>query len=192
MRLLMMGPPGAGKGTQAAHLADWADVPAISTGDLLRANVADGTALGEQARRFMDLGEYVPDTVTNSMVRSRIAEPDALHGFLLDGYPRTLAQVVELDSMLQADGHELDAVVVLIADTDELVQRLLSRAAVQQRADDTAEVIRRRQEVYVEQTAPLLEVYGSRGLLVEVDGMGDVAEVRARLLSSLADATPTG
>ena len=105
MRLLIMGPPGAGKGTQAAHLAEWAGVPAISTGDILRANVATGTELGKQARRFMDAGEYVPDSLTNSMVRSRIAEPDAAQGFLLDGYPRTLAQVVELDAMLEADGH---------------------------------------------------------------------------------------
>ena len=113
MRLLIMGPPGAGKGTQAAHLAEWAGVPAISTGDILRANVSNGTVLGVQARHFMDAGEYVADSLTNSMVRSRIAEPDASHGFLLDGYPRTLAQVVELDAMLEAGGHVLDAVVAL-------------------------------------------------------------------------------
>lgn len=191
MRLLIMGPPGAGKGTQAAHLAEWAGVPAISTGDILRANVATGTELGKQARRFMDAGEYVPDSLTNSMVRSRIAEPDAAQGFLLDGYPRTLAQVVELDAMLEADGHWIDAVVVLTADLEELVQRLVSRAVVQQRADDTDEVIRRRQQVYVEQTASLLEVYSGRQLLVEVNGLGEVSDVTARMLGAVATLAPS-
>jgi adenylate kinase len=133
----------------------------------------------------MDAGEYVPDSVTNAMVRDRIAEPDAAVGFLLDGYPRTLAQVEELDDMIAATGHALDAVVVLTVDDEEIVQRLLQRAQIEGRADDTEEVIRRRQEVYAEQTAPLIDVYRDRDLLVEVDGMGEVAEVTERIREAL-------
>ena len=180
-----MGPPGAGKGTQAKFVAERHGVPAISTGDIFRANVGQGTELGLEAKRYMDAGEYVPDEVTNKMVRNRIAEPDAEPGFLLDGYPRTLAQVEELDGMIAATGHELDAVVVLTVDQDELVARLLQRAQTEGRADDTEEVIRRRQEVYAEQTAPLIEVYAGRDLLVEVDGMGSVDEVSARVFGAL-------
>ena len=180
-----MGPPGAGKGTQARFVADHFGVPAISTGDIFRANVTKGTPLGVEAKRYMDAGEYVPDEVTNRMVRNRIDEPDAEPGFLLDGYPRTLAQVEELDGMITFTGHKLDAVVVLTVDQDEIVNRLLQRAQVEGRADDTEDVIRRRQEVYVEQTEPLIDVYRSRGLLVEVDGMGEVDEVKARIFDAL-------
>ena len=180
-----MGPPGAGKGTQAKIIAQRLDVPAISTGDIFRANVAAQTPLGLEAKRYMDAGDYVPDEVTNGMVRDRIAQDDAGAGFLLDGYPRTLAQVDELDSMLSASGHVLDAVVVLTVDQDELVQRLLHRAEVENRPDDTEEVVRHRQQVYADQTAPLLEVYAARGLLVEVDGMGEVDEVTARVFAAL-------
>ena len=168
----MMGPPGAGKGTQAAYVAEHFKIPAISTGDIFRANVTQGTELGVEAKRYMDAGEYVPDEVTNLMVRHRIDDPDAVNGFLLDGYPRTLAQVEELDKMIAFTGHRLDAVVVLTADPDELVARLLRRAQVEGRADDTEDVIRRRQEVYAEQTEPLIGVYRERGLLIEVDGDG--------------------
>jgi adenylate kinase len=182
-----MGPPGAGKGTQARFVAEKYSIPAISTGDIFRANVSQGTPLGVEAQKYMDAGEYVPDEVTNSMVRNRIDEPDAAPGFLLDGYPRTLAQVDELDGMIQHTGHELDAVVVLTADSDELVARLLQRAQTEGRADDTEDVIRRRQEVYLEQTEPLIDVYRGRGLLVEVDGMGEVAEVTERILASLSE-----
>ena len=154
MRLIMMGPPGAGKGTQAKFVAEHFGIPAISTGDIFRANVSQGTPLGVEAKRYMDAGEYVPDEVTNRMVRNRIGEPDAEPGFLLDGYPRTLAQVEELDDMIAATGHRLDAVVVLTVVEDELVGRLLQRAQVEGRADDTEDVIRRRQEIYTEQTAP--------------------------------------
>ena len=185
MRLLIMGPPGAGKGTQAAFVAERFGIPAISTGDIFRANVSQGTELGQEAQRYMDAGEYVPDEVTNSMVRDRIAHEDAQDGFLLDGYPRTLAQVEELDAMIERTGHRLDAVIVLTADRDEIVARLLQRAQTEGRADDTEDVIRRRQEVYAEQTAPLIDVYRSRDLLVEVDGMGDVSEVTDRVLSAL-------
>lgn len=184
-----MGPPGAGKGTQARVVAEHFGIPAISTGDIFRANVSQGTPLGVEAKKYMDAGEYVPDEVTNLMVRNRIDEPDAAPGFLLDGYPRTLAQVTELDGMIGFTGHKLDAVVVLSVDADELVQRLLQRAAVEGRADDTEDVIRRRQEVYAEQTAPLIEVYRDRGILIEVDGLGEVDEVTARIFEAL-DAVP--
>ena len=180
-----MGPPGAGKGTQAKVVAEHFGVPAISTGDIFRANVSQGTPLGKKAQEYMDAGEYVPDEVTNLMVRARIDEPDAEPGFLLDGYPRTLSQVEELDGMIAFTGHRLDAVVVLTVDSDEIVQRLLQRAEVEGRADDTEDVIRRRQEVYAEQTAPLLDIYAERGMLVGVDGMGEVDEVTTRVFAAL-------
>ncbi|RNM16475.1 adenylate kinase [Nocardioides pocheonensis] len=186
MRLILMGPPGAGKGTQAKFVAERFGVPAISTGDIFRANVSRGTELGIEAKRFMDAGEYVPDEITNKMVRNRIDEPDAQPGFLLDGYPRTLAQVEELDGMIKFTGHALDAVVVLTVNQDELVQRLLQRAQVEGRADDTEEVIRRRQEVYAEQTEPLIDVYRDRNLLIEVDGQGEVSEVTDRIFAALS------
>jgi adenylate kinase len=185
MRLILMGPPGAGKGTQAQYVADHFGIPAISTGDIFRANESQGTELGVKAQRYMRAGEYVPDEITNQMVRNRIGEPDAEPGFLLDGYPRTLAQVEELDGMIASTGHSLDAAVALIADPDELVSRLLQRALVEGRADDTEDVIRRRQEVYAEQTEPLIEVYRGRGILIEVDGMGDVDEVTQRIFDAL-------
>jgi adenylate kinase len=185
MRLILMGPPGAGKGTQAKVVADHAGIPAISTGDIFRANVSDDTELGRKAKEYMDAGEYVPDEVTNLMVRNRIDEPDAEPGFLLDGYPRTLAQVEELDSMIKFTGHELDAVVVLTVEREELVQRLMQRAETDGRSDDTEEVIRRRQEVYAEQTEPLIDVYRDRNLLIEVDGMGEVDDVTKRIFDAL-------
>jgi adenylate kinase len=184
--MIFMGPPGAGKGTQAKFVAERLLIPAISTGDIFRANVSQGTELGVQAQKFMDAGEYVPDELTNLMVRNRIDEDDALKGFLLDGYPRTLAQVEELDGMIRHTGHSLDAVVVLTVDADELVGRLVRRAESEGRADDTEEVVRRRQEVYTEQTAPLIDVYRQRGLLVEVDGMGEVADVTQRIFDALS------
>jgi adenylate kinase len=185
MRVIMMGPPGAGKGTQATFVAEHFGIPAISTGDIFRANVAEGTPLGLEAKRYMDKGEYVPDEITNKMVRNRIDEPDAEPGFLLDGYPRTLAQVEELDGMVEFTGHRLDAAVVLTVDSEEIVQRLLQRAEVEGRADDTEEVSRRRQEIYREQTEPLIDVYRDRGLLVEVDGMGEVDQVTKRIFEAL-------
>jgi len=181
-----MGPPGAGKGTQAQVVAERFEIPAISTGDIFRANVSQGTELGVEAKRYMDAGEYVPDSVTNLMVRHRIDEPDAEKGFLLDGYPRTLAQVDELDGMIKFTGHRLDAVVVLTVDAEELVRRLTERAESEGRSDDTEDVVRRRQEVYAEQTKPLIEVYRERGLVHEVDGIGEVDEVSQRILDSLA------
>jgi adenylate kinase len=185
MRLILMGPPGAGKGTQAKCVAEHFGIAAISTGDIFRANVSKGTELGLKAQQFMDAGEYVPDEVTNLMVRHRIDEEDAAPGFLLDGYPRTLAQVEELDGMIRFTGHSLDAVVVLTVDADEIVQRLLQRAQLEGRPDDTEDVIRRRQELYAEQTEPLIGVYRERGLLIEVDGMGEVSDVTARIFDAL-------
>ena len=185
MRIVLMGPPGAGKGTQAVKIADSLGVPHISTGVIFRANLAAGTPLGLEAKRYMEAGEYVPDEVTNSMVASRLAEADAANGFILDGYPRTLAQVGELDGILSSLGTQLDKVIEITADTDEVVARLLNRAQEQGRADDTEEVIRRRMDVYAEQTEPLVAVYSEKGLLVKVDGMGTMDEVTKRLLATL-------
>jgi len=185
MKIVLMGPPGAGKGTQARIIAERLGIPAISTGDIFRANVTAQTELGREAKRYLDSGDYVPDELTNAMVRDRVAERDAAAGFLLDGYPRTVAQVHELDAMLEERGHPLDVVLVLTVDQDEVVQRLVRRAEAEGRSDDTEEVVRHRQEVYTEQTAPLLQVYDDRGLLVAVDGMGDVEEVTTRVLKAL-------
>ena len=184
-RFLLIGPPGAGKGTQAALLAQAYGIPAISTGDIFRANVRDETELGLLAKSFMDNGEYVPDSLTNDLVRDRLGQADAQKGFLLDGYPRTRDQVLELDDILQSNNQKLDAVVLLTADTDELVKRLLNRAQEQNRADDTEEVIRHRQNVYQEQTAPLIEIYSSRNMVIEIDGLGQVADVTERILNAL-------
>lgn len=184
-RLLLIGAPGAGKGTQAEKLSAAFNIPAISTGDIFRHNVKNETELGKQAKAFMDRGEYVPDSLTNALVRDRLSHADAGAGFLLDGYPRTAEQVTELDEILSEQGTKLDVVVQLTADTDEVVRRLLNRAIEQGRADDTEDVIRRRLEVYEEQTAPLTSVYAARQLLVTVDGLGEVAEVTERILEAL-------
>ena len=183
MRVVFMGPPGAGKGTQAALLAARLGIPHISTGDIFRANVAEGTELGKQAQQYMDAGEYVPDTVTNAMVRDRLTHDDCRPGFLLDGYPRTVEQVSELDAMLRSAGQQLDVVVELTVDIDEVVKRLVKRAQDQGRSDDTEDVMRHRLEVYAEQTAPLIETYSERGLLVRVDGMGLIEDVTERLIA---------
>jgi adenylate kinase len=185
-RLLVIGPPGAGKGTQAELMAAAFSIPAISTGDIFRSNVKNTTPLGVQVQEFIEAGKYVPDSLTNEIVGDRLRQPDAAAGFLLDGYPRTLDQVHELDRLLATDGGQLDAVVQIVADTEEVVARLLKRAAEQGRADDTAEVIRHRLDVYAEQTAPLIDIYGSRGVVVTVDGLGAVDEVSTRILEALA------
>ena len=185
-RMVLLGPPGAGKGTQAARIAERLGIPAISTGDIFRAHVAGSTELGRRARAYMDKGEYVPDSVTNAMVADRLTEDDAASGFLLDGYPRTAAQVDALDDMLSERGEALDVVVEITADADAVVERLLGRAAEQGRADDTEPVIRRRLEVYAEATAPLAAIYEGRGLLLRVDGMGGIDEVTDRIMAALA------
>ncbi|WP_246957552.1 adenylate kinase [Brachybacterium sp. Marseille-Q7125] len=184
-RLLIVGPPGAGKGTQAARLAQELAIPAISTGDIFRANVSGQTELGVLAKSYMDKGEYVPDSVTNDMVRSRLDEDDARDGFLLDGYPRTLDQVEALDGMLTELGSELDAVLLLVVETDAVIERLVARGQEQGRSDDTEETIRRRLEVYAEQTAPLIDVYDKRGLVRRVDGMASIDQVTASLRDAL-------
>lgn len=191
-RMVLLGPPGAGKGTQAARIAERLGVPAISTGDIFRANVAGATELGTQAKAYMDKGEYVPDSITNAMVADRIAQADCENGFLLDGYPRTTAQVGELDSMLKDSGLALDVVVEITADAEAVVARLLKRAGEQGRADDTEPVIRRRLEVYAESTAPLADIYAERGLLVQVDGMGEIDVVTDRIMEALAARGITG
>ena len=184
-RFLLIGPPGAGKGTQAALLANAYSIPAISTGDIFRANVKNETELGLKVKSIMDRGEYVPDSLTNELIRDRLSQADAEAGFLLDGYPRTNDQVNELDDILVSQHRKLDAVILLVADTDELVRRLLKRAQEQDRADDTEEVIRHRQNVYLEQTQPLIEIYSARDLVVEIDGLGQVGEVTERILNAL-------
>ncbi len=186
-RLLLIGTPGAGKGTQAQRLSETFDIPAISTGDIFRLNVKNETELGKQAKAFMDRGEYVPDSLTNELVRDRLSNADATDGFLLDGYPRTADQVQELDDILAEKNQQLDAVVMLSADVDEVVRRLLNRAIEQGRADDTEDVIRHRLDVYEEQTAPLISVYAARGLVITVDGLGEVADVTSRIVDALAE-----
>jgi adenylate kinase len=185
VRIILMGPPGAGKGTQAAVLAERLRIPHISTGDIFRANLDQATPLGIVAGMLMESGSYVPDRVTNAMVTDRLGQPDARDGFLLDGYPRTLDQVDVLDGALSEAGLHLDHVVELTVDTDEVVARLLNRAREQGRADDTEDVIQLRLQAYAEQTEPLTRVYGERGLLRRVDGMGSVDEVRDRALAVL-------
>lgn len=187
VRLLIVGAPGAGKGTQGAVLAERLGIPAISTGDMFRANISAGTELGLQVQAIVSQGSYVPDELTNAIVRDRLAQEDASEGFLLDGYPRTADQVAELDRILAETGESLDAVVQLTADHDEVVQRLLRRAAEQGRVDDTEDVIRHRLEVYEEQTAPLVAAYEARGLVVSVNGLGTVDEVGERIRAALAE-----
>jgi adenylate kinase len=180
-----MGPPGAGKGTQAIKIAEHYGIPAISTGDIFRALQTADTPLARQVRAIMESGGYVSDEITNEIVADRLAQPDCTSGFLLDGYPRTLQQVQTLDDHLAGTERPIDAVISLLADTEEVVARLLRRAEIAGRADDNEETIRVRLQVYADQTAPLLEVYRSRGLLVEVNGLGDIDEVSDRVFTAL-------
>ena len=185
MRLIILGPPGAGKGTQATRIAQTFGIPAISTGDIFRANIKNETPLGLQVKEVLASGGYVTDDITNAIVRDRLFEPDAEQGFLLDGYPRTAPQVEALDAILAEHDHALQAVLELTVDEDAVVERLLKRAQVEGRADDTEDVIRERQAIYRRETAPLTEVYSARGLLVQVDGMGSVDEVFERVRGAL-------
>ncbi|MEV0975748.1 adenylate kinase [Streptomyces sp. NPDC049915] len=182
MRLVLIGPPGAGKGTQAAVLSERLGVPHISTGDLFREHVTRRTPLGREAKRYLDTGELVPDHVTSGMVRERLAQPDARHGFLLDGFPRTVPQARELATVLGAAGSALDAVLEFTAPEEVVVARLSGRG----RPDDTEEVIRHRQRVYQRRTAPLLAHY--KAILLTVDAVGPVEEITARAIEGLSDA----
>lgn len=188
MRLIILGPPGAGKGTQAERITAVHEIPHISTGDIFRANIKNETELGKQVKSILDAGGYVSDDLTNAIVADRLAQDDAKDGFLLDGYPRTLAQVEALDALLADNDQSLDAVLELVVDDEELIKRLLKRAETSGRTDDTEEVIRERQAIYVRETAPLAENYRERGLLVGVDGEGDMDEVTERIEQALAKA----
>jgi adenylate kinase len=185
MRLLIMGPPGAGKGTQAKLIGEHYEIPAISTGDIFRANVRDKTPLGLEVQRIMAAGGYVSDDITNQIVADRLTHDDVERGFLLDGYPRTVQQVEALDAVLEGQGHRLDAVVSLEAELEEVVARLLRRAQIEGREDDTEDAIRVRQIKYAEETSPLLDLYAERKLLVAVNGLGTVQEVASRLFDAL-------
>jgi adenylate kinase len=186
-RLLLIGPPGAGKGTQALELSRAFGVPAVSTGDIFRANVKNETPLGLLAKSFMDAGNNVPDSLTNDLITDRLADEDCARGFLLDGYPRTTDQVRHLDDFLATHDSALNVVVELLAEPDVVVERLRKRALDQGRSDDDEAVVRHRLEVYSEQTAPLIDVYTDRGLVVAIDGIGEISEVTGRIMTALED-----
>jgi adenylate kinase len=206
MRLVLVGPPGAGKGTQAQFLAAHYSIPHIATGDIFRANLKAGTELGNKAREFMDRGELVPDAITNEMVAARLEEPDAVNGFLLDGWPRNVAQAEVLRAMMLDKKTPLNAVLEFSLPDDEIVNRLSSRRTcrdcgapsvgvdkcpncggeVYQREDDKAEVIARRLEVYAEQTAPIISFYRNEGLLISVSALGTVEDITAHAISALS------
>jgi adenylate kinase len=199
VRVVLLGPPGAGKGTQAQIIAGRMSVPAISTGDIFRANVTGQTELGRQAKAYMDSGDLVPDEITVAMVTERLAEPDAKAGFLLDGFPRTIAQAEQLRDSLTELGHVLDRCLELVVDEDELVRRLSGRkmlvdGAWVQRDDDKPETVRHRLEVYREQTSPLSGFYREAGLLSQIDAIGEIDEVTDRALTALGftDDGPSG
>jgi adenylate kinase len=190
VRVVLLGPPGAGKGTQAQIIAKELSVPAISTGDIFRANVSGQTDLGQQAKVYMDAGDLVPDEITVAMVTDRLAEPDAVDGFLLDGFPRTIAQAEQLQASLADRGQALDRVLELVVDEDELVRRLSGRRMLVdgewvQRGDDKPETVRHRLEVYREQTSPLSGFYDSNGLLSRIDAIGEIDEVTGRAMAAL-------
>lgn len=185
MRLIILGPPGAGKGTQATRIAEHYGIPAISTGDIFRANIKNQTELGLQVKEILASGGYVSDEITNAIVADRLKQDDATSGFLLDGYPRTPAQVTALDEMLSASDTAIDKVLELVVDDEVVVGRLLKRAELEGRVDDTEEVIRERMAIYHRETQPLSAAYAERGLLVTVDGVGEVDEVAQRIVDAL-------
>ena len=189
MRMLIMGAPGAGKGTQAGAIAEHYGIPAISTGDMFRTNIKNGTELGQKVKSIMDAGDLVPDELTDAIVADRLNQDDAAEGFLLDGYPRNMHQVQSLDEYLTEHGQALDAVVSLDVDPQLLTERLLKRAQIEGRSDDNEETIRNRMEVYTDLTQPLLDHYEKAGLLITVDGVGEIDVVRERVLAALDDKT---
>ena len=184
-RILLIGPPGSGKGTQAHRLSGELHIPEISTGDMFRSHLANGSPLGREIREFLDAGNLVPDNLTTAMLRERLQERDARNGFLLDGYPRNVSQMDDLDGILDAAGTSLDAVVEITAHDDEIVRRLLLRSGAEGRSDDTEDVIRHRLELYRQETEPVIERYGRRALLVSVDGTADVDAVTVSALQGI-------
>jgi len=191
MRMLIMGPPGCGKGTQAERLSRHFGINGVSTGDVFREHVKNLTQLGRDVMAHLDAGDFVPDSLTNRMVRDRLNEDDVRGGFLLDGYPRNTAQLAELDTILAASGHALDVALQLTADDTELVRRILHRATMTGRSDDTEDVIRHRLELYYRETEPVVSAYLERGILVSVDGMGTEDEVFGQLLAALRALLPS-
>lgn len=189
MRLLIIGPPGSGKGTQAALISEQLELPAISTGDIFRENVRNLTRLGQMAKTFMDSGDFVPDAITNEMVRDRLRQEDTEPGFLLDGYPRTTAQVDYLDSILETEGLEISAVLQLVVPDHELVSRLLARATESGRTDDNEMVINHRLGLYHEQTELVVSRYSERDILIEVDGLGPVGDITRRAFHAVEAAS---
>ncbi|AZS35866.1 Adenylate kinase [Microbacterium lemovicicum] len=184
-RLLIVGPQGSGKGTQGVRVADSFGVPAISTGDMFRAAVAGGSELGTQVREIIQAGNLVPDQLTSKVVQERLSQDDAAQGFLLDGYPRNLGQVEDLDAFLASRDEQLDAVLELVVPRDESISRLTRRAQEQGRTDDTEEVIANRLAIYERETAPILEVYSARGVVDTIDGVGTLDEITDRIVAAL-------
>lgn len=192
MRLVLLGAPGSGKGTQAARLKEYLQVPHISTGDLLRAEVAAGSPLGLQAKEVMARGELVSDDILLGMLRERFSRDDTKAGFILDGYPRNLAQAAALDELLGSLGQKFDAAIQLTVDNEQIIERLAGRAKAEGRADDNPESVRKRLEVYDAQTAPVIEFYRQHGQLTVVDGVGSLDEVFGRIIEAIAPAKAVG
>lgn len=191
-RLLIVGPQGSGKGTQGVRVGQALSIPVISTGDVFRANVSAGTPLGQQVKAIIEAGDLVPDSLTSEIVRDRLTQDDASNGFLLDGYPRNLGQVGDLDAFLEGRGEALDAVIELSVPRDESIARLRQRAVEQGRTDDTEEVIANRLAIYERETAPILDVYRERGIVDAIDGVGSLDQIADRIAAALAARGITG